>query len=68
MRYMIAAPFQMSDELEKSLTHIIDSIFLIKERWSFVFTNIHYEDSNSMSRIEVLFYCFLFIVRQYYAH
>ena len=42
---MIAAPFQMSDELEKSLTHIIDSIFLIKERWSFVFTNIHYEDS-----------------------
>jgi len=45
MCYMIAASFQMSDELEKSLTHIIDSIFLIKERWSFVFTNIHYEDS-----------------------
>lgn len=37
---MIAASFQMSDELEKSLTHIIDSIFLIKERWSFVFTKL----------------------------
>ena len=65
---MIAASFQMSDEPEKSLTHIIDSIFLIKERWSFLFTNIHYEDSNSISRNEVLFYCFLPIVGQYYAH
>ena len=32
------------------------------------YTRLYLDYEDSMSRIEVLFYCFLFIVRQYYAH